>query len=534
MNCILKVVVAVLLVVGHFAEASQKKKNFIFYQPDELRADALGVYGNKISKTPNFDAFAEEATRFDQAHVSYTVCTQSRVAFMTGWPTHVRGHRTLWSLLHKWEPNLLKYFKQNNYTVKWWGKNDLLAHDSFPDSVTSAIQSKGQDNGKNPYDLSDPRHYSFLYEAYEGSFNTTKDYCNVAEAINFLNSRPKEPFFIFLPLTKPHPPYSVPEPFYSSIDVKDVPDLRPHSLPNKPDYHKLIRQYRNITSLDDAFFKKIHAVYLGSVSYSDFLFGLLLAAVKENGFDDSTTVSVFADHGDYAGDYGLVEKWPSGLEDVLTRVPLLIRTPGGARGHIVDEPVQLFDIVPTMLEIANISLAHVQFGKSLLPQLHGATGDPTWAVYSEGGYATSEPRDFEGNPAVGGIGKKKSIYYPKALQQIERPLSVCRSTSVRTLTHKLVFRSDPQSEDHCSELYELQSDPKELKNLYNDPAYSLIQAQLKEKLFLWYMQTSDVTPWAIDPRSGGMPYPSTGRQLPIDISEDTPTDSSVPVMYFTT
>jgi hypothetical protein len=56
---------------------------------------------------------------------------------------------------------------------------------------------------------------------------------------------------------------------------------------------------------------------------------------------DITTVAVWADHGDYAGDYGLVEKWPSGLEDVLTRVPLLVRSPGGARGHVVTSPVQV-------------------------------------------------------------------------------------------------------------------------------------------------------------------------------------------------
>ena len=73
---------------------------------------------------------------------------------------------------------------------------------------------------------------------------------------------------------------------------------------------------------------------------------MLLAAVDEAKLADSTTITVFADHGDYAGDYGLVEKWPSGLEDVLTRVPLIIRTPGGTPGHVVAEPVQLFDIVP--------------------------------------------------------------------------------------------------------------------------------------------------------------------------------------------
>ena len=142
--------------------AYEGRPQFYIHQPDELRADALGAYGNTISKTPNFDKFAQQATVFEQAHTSYTVCTQSRVAFMTGWPTHVRGHRTLWSLLHDWEPNLLKYFKQKNYTVKWWGKNDLLAHDAFPQSVTSATQSEGRNNGNNPYNITDPRYYIFV------------------------------------------------------------------------------------------------------------------------------------------------------------------------------------------------------------------------------------------------------------------------------------------------------------------------------------------------------------------------------------
>lgn len=489
-----------------------------------MRAESLGCYGHPISKTPNFDAFAKEGTRFDQAHVSYTVCSQSRVAFMTAWPTHVRGHRTLWSLLHDWEPNLLKYMKQANYTVKWWGKNDLLAPDSFNRSVTSAMQKSGLMNGKNPYSPDDPRFYSFLNEPTAGHVNQTRDYNNVLAAIEFLQSKPTEPFMIFLPLTKPHPPYSCPQPFYDSIDPDLLPPLRAADLPNKPDYHALIRKYRNLTALDDKFYRKLHAVYLGSISYSDFLFGLLMAAVKENGYQDTTTVSVFADHGDYAGDYGLVEKWPSGLEDVLTRVPLLIRTPGGKKGHVVKELVQLFDIVPTMLELANIPLQHIQFGKSLVSQLHGSAGDPKRAVFAEGGYGTNEPRDSEGASSNGGLPDPDNIYYPKSKQQIEEPLSVCRSASIRTLEYKLVMRTDPTREDHCSELYDLTKDPKELKNVYDNEEYKLVQAELKHKLFLWYMQTSDATPWLEDPRESGS-YPprtnNTSNGYAFDVMTDT-------------
>lgn len=323
----------------------------------------------------------------------------------------------------------------------------------------------GENNGPNPYSIHDARYYSFLSEATKAPVNQTHDYYNVLAAIEFLQSKPKDPFMIFLPLSKPHPPYSCPEPFYSSIDPDSLPPLRATNRPRKPDYHALIRQYRNLTSLDDAFFRKLHAVYLGSISYSDFLFGLLMAAVEELGYKNSTTVSVFADHGDYAGDYGLVEKWPSGLEDVLTRVPLIVRTPGGKRGHVVKELVQLFDIVPTTLELADVPLQHVQFGKSLVPQLHGSAGNPFRAVFAEGGYATNEPRDHEGDPSNGGIPSPKEIYYPKALQQQQEPLSVCRAASVRTLTHKLVLRTDPTAKDHCSELYDLVKDPLELTNM---------------------------------------------------------------------
>jgi choline-sulfatase len=446
---------------------------------------------------------------------------------VTGWPTHVRGHRTLWSLLHKFEPNIFKYFKKNNYTVMWRGKNDMLAHDSWNTSVTTAKTLPGLQNGPNTFAQDDARYYSFLSDPTQGFVNQTGDYANVAAAIDFLRTHPHPedeedgadgadtaaeapPFFIFLPLLKPHPPYSCPEPYYSMYEPSSLPPLRPvaTAADNKPDYHALIRQYRNLTSLDDAFWRKLHAVYLGSISFSDYLFGLLLAAVDEYGWADSTTISVFADHGDYAGDYGLVEKWPSGLEDVLTRVPLIVRTPGGVKGHVVDTPVQLFDIVKTTLDIAGIPLEHVQFGVSQKDQiLHGAAGDANRAVFAEGGYASNEPRDFEGAANNGGIPSKGNIYFPKLVQQQEKPLSVCRSVMVRTATHKLVVRTDPTDPDHDSELYDLVNDPREKINVYGVASFATVQAELKNRLFLWYMQTSDVTPWLEDDRHGGLPWP---------------------------
>lgn len=97
-----------------------------------------------------------------------------------------------------------------------------------------------------------------------------------------------------------------------------------------------------------------------------------------------------------------------------------------------------------------------------MKQLNGESGDSNRAIFAEGGYATNEPRDFEGDESQGGIpSDPKNIYYPKLMQEQNDKLSVCRSAMVRTLTHKLIFRSDPTDPDHDSELYDLVKDPFE-------------------------------------------------------------------------
>ena len=85
----------------------------------------------------------------------------------------------------------------------------------------------------------------------------------------------------------------------------------------------------------DELLRKIQAVYLGMTGFIDHMLGQVLEALDETGLADSTTVSFFSDHGDFAGDYGLVEKWSNAGEDIITRVPLIVRTPGrqgGPRG----------------------------------------------------------------------------------------------------------------------------------------------------------------------------------------------------------
>lgn len=493
------------------AKPTRQRPNIILFMPDELRADALACFGNPVAKTPNLDRLAREGTRFANCSVQYPVCGASRCSLLTGWPTSVRGHRSLFYFLRPEEPNLFRYLKQNGYDIFWFGKNDALAAECFCESVTywnqpdilallaSALGRGGaRTSFSPPYPMSDPHYYSFLFKE-GGDRRQTQDYQQLSAAIKILErSEGSRPFCIFLPLNSPHPPYTGPQGFHDLYNPADLPPLRPIGLPRKPNFHAGIREEYHLGPLTEDDFRKIHAVYLGMVSYTDWLLGEVLEAVERTHHTDDTAIFIFSDHGDYMGDYGLVEKWPSGLEDDLTHVPLIARVPGGVQGHVCENIVELFNVMATCLELANIEAQHTHFARSLMPQIHGGPGDPERAAFCEGGYNVYEPQCFEDN-----ITNPREIYYPKEHLEVTQPEMVSRAAMVRTHTHKLILRPSGQSE-----LYAYKEDPTELHNLYGDAAVATVQCELERRLAVWYLNTTGIAPFDKDQR--GLPsfYPT--------------------------
>ena len=97
------------------------RPNFVVFMPDQLRADAVGAFGNPVASTPNIDALAARGTLFRQAFSQHSVCSPSRVSMLTGWYPHVSGHRSLTHLIKPWEPNLMKMLRDGGYNVAWAG-----------------------------------------------------------------------------------------------------------------------------------------------------------------------------------------------------------------------------------------------------------------------------------------------------------------------------------------------------------------------------------------------------------------------------
>ncbi|MDE2563654.1 MAG: sulfatase-like hydrolase/transferase [Sphingomonadales bacterium] len=465
--------------------ANGQPMNLILYFTDEMRADALACYGNPVTKTPNFDKLASEGALFRNCHVQNPVCAQSRCSMLTGWPTSVRGHRSLYYLLQDDEPNMFRYLRQAGYDVFWFGKNDALTPDAFADSVTewenamspANLARSGMGAAMRNFDKNAPT--TMLFPG-GGDRRNTLDYPMVQDAIKVLERRESDrPFCIFLPLLEPHPPYTAPEGFDTMYNPSDLPALVPPGLPDKPLFHSAIRQRFGLDKVSDATLRKVRATYYGMVSYSDWLLGELMDAMERTGRDKDTALFVSSDHGDYAGDYGLIEKWPSGLESCLTHVPLIARVPGGKQGIVANDMVELYDIMATFLELGGTRATHTNFARSLMPQIAGGPGDPMRAAFSEGGYNIYEPQAFE--PRLGGL------YGNKTDLQNDRPETIERCASIKTQRHTYIARPSG-----VSELYDRQVDPMEEHNLFNARSHASIRDGLQRQLLDWYINTSGV------------------------------------------
>jgi choline-sulfatase len=512
--------------------------NIVIVIADDLRAD---VVEDPLVRTPNLDALAADGVTFAQNFATIPVCAPSRIANFTGLYPQAEGHRSLYQLLRPEEQNLFKLLRENGYQVVMTGKNDLMNSETLTYSFDRRLASQesinldivhervqtlplgkraelawllfrlGRIEHKSPQAiLSDPRmgafsdlipaernpfppghrlHHAFYFGRTEGGDPSAQmDERIIASAIRYLRSSPLEPFCLFVATTLPHTPYRVEEPYFSMYDRNAIPDPIPARLEDKPHFMRELYRLYGMEGLTPEDYREMRATYYGMVSKLDALVGELVTALKERGVYEDSLILFLSDHGDYAGDYGLPEKWPNGFQDALIRAPLLVKFPQNAHaGQRVSEFTQSIDLFPTVLDAARVHTPYTFFGQPLLPLVEGQAGRQ--AVFAVGGYDPREPQCFESgvdspdDPFMG-------HYYEKIRLQHDDPTSVARSAMVRTRDWKLVVRSAG-----LGELYDLRNDPQELHNQIGELSLEPVRQELKDQLLLWYLRTSDNPHW---------------------------------------
>lgn len=464
--------------------------------PDQLRADALGCFGNPLARTPNIDALASRGVRFDDAWAQHPVCGPSRVSLLTGWYPHVAGHRTLDNLIEEHEPNLFKSLRTAGYDVAIAGdRGDVFAPGTTESSsdMCGFLEPPDPDDAKARWTSRFPHDHRLHRAMYFGETGDAEmvdfDEATVRTAERWLRDIAPDdrPWALWVPLIFPHPPFTVEEPWFSLHDRADMPDpIRADAAVGKPGF---MEAYRNIYGWDDLTaddFREIAATYHGMVSRVDDQLGRVLASVEAIGAGDDTVVVFLTDHGEYLGDFGLVEKWPSALDPCILRNPLIIAGGGLPDGRVVDRPVELVDVLPTICDLADADVEHTHFGRSLLPVIDDPTVVHREFACSEGGFRTTDQHLFE----TAGF-----IYEAKARLQREQPELVGTAMSLRTSTHTYVHRRY-----ESDEFYDRIADPNEVVNVIGRAADLDLQHELLLQLLGWLADTSDVIPWKPNPR----------------------------------
>lgn len=487
-----------------------KLPHILIVNPDQWRGDVLGHVGNPAAVTPVLDRFVQtDAVSLANAFCQNPVCTPSRCSFMTGWYPHVRGHRTMFHMLQPDEPMLLRTLRENGYFVWWGGKNDVVPGQNGYDEYCDVkyVPPQPQRLLTNLHRLTDWRgdadgdnYYSFYAGRREIPDGETvaydSDWAMIDGALAQIRKAPADqPLCIYLPLGYPHPPYAVEDPWYSQIDPTRIPARvpTPSSWHGYPSLMKGLYDGQQMQGWSEERLRELRRTYYGMCARVDYQFGMVLDALKQAGMYEDTAVFFFSDHGDYTGEYGLVEKAQNTFQDCLTRVPFLVKPPARipVQPRVSDALVELIDFPATVYALTGIEPGYDHFGRSLLPLLAGETDVHRDAVFCEGGRRHRERQCME----LESNGRPEFLYWPRMRLQMSEGPEHTKAVMCRTETHKYVKRFDEQDE-----LYDLQTDPQETCNLIDHSAYQELLSTLKERMLHWYMETCDVVPYEPDRR----------------------------------
>jgi arylsulfatase A-like enzyme len=471
------------------------RPNVVLILTDEQHVDALGHRGRLPVETPHVDRLAAEGMVFEQAFCCTSVCSPSRAGLFTGtWPHRfdVVGNNLS---IPAGTPNLASLFKGAGYRLGYAGKWHVdkrsvptdhgfegknfpgYGYPSWMYRNPTPEQVKARPNAYHDYLLekgfgipkvSDPfptflpeRKGLVLHGRLECPVEATIQHFVAEEAIGFVRkASPRRggdgrPFFLWTNFWEPHNPCYLPEPWYSRVNPRDIPEPPSfrETFAGKPHVQVRSSRYWGVLGAPWSFWQEHLARYLGSCALVDAQVGRIRAALEEEGLWENTVLVFASDHGDMMGRHQLMDKGPFMYDDTY-RVPMIVTGPGVRRGRC-DELVYLQDLFRTLPELAGATeTPNADFDRSLVPLLRGDA--PGWAPRAE------------------------------VFGEFDTQISVFPQRMIRTRTHKFIYNDG----DFC-EHYDLAEDPHEMRNLVDDPARAAAKRDLRERLFAHAKSTRD-------------------------------------------
>ena len=450
--------------------------NILYLLTDQLRFDALSCNGAPICKTPEIDKLARNGVNFDCAYTANALCTPARASILTGVYPHKHGQLdNMGNFNGVFDCQVLKkkgypeYLKEQGwktgYIGKWHlpecGNKDIWSFDEWEteENFEQYLIDKGivYEMGKSEVQ---PLEWGENAPFYGKSVLGPEDHhdgwvaertCRILDKF----SMSKDPFVLCAAFHGPHFPYAVPEPYYSMYCPDEVPRWENFNemFENKPIVQQKELMRWNTAQLTWKDWQKVIAAYWGYCSYIDSLVGKIMEHLDELKLTEDTMIVFSADHGDMLGSHRLFNKGFNMYEED-NHIPLIISCPGKEKGIRQEAFVSIVDIMPTFLDFAGCEIPEEVQGKSLKPLLDGGIPE---------NWRTEIFCEFNGYEST-----------------------LLTSRMVRTKKWKYVY--NPFGDD---ELYDMDSDPGELRNLADLKGFTHVLRRMKTKMLHCLLEYDD-------------------------------------------
>lgn len=483
----------------------KSKPNILLITSDQQHYMVMGINDPKI-KTPNLDRLASMGTVFNRAYTCNPTCTPARASIITGKYPSQHGAYSLGTKLFEDQPTIGDVLSKEGYKTALIGKahlQPLKSTEEFPslesypilqdldfwrkydkpfygfDHIELArnhgdtahvgqhyaiwMEEKGLENWRDyfrpPTGNNSDQHYIWnIPEEYH--YNTW-----IAERTNALMQQcveANENFFLWASFLDPHPPYIVPEPWASMYDPEDIDVPKvvgdEHSK-NPPHFAKVLQDEPDFAEYQEPNGNACHgfhshkydkdelakdiAVYYGMVSMMDKYIGKILDKLGSLDLLEKTLVLFTTDHGHFFGHHGLIAKGPFHYEDMV-RIPFIVSLPGKVpAGKVSNDLQSLVDLAPTFLNICGFELG---------PMMTGTDQTQSW---------------FNDKPCRDHV----------IVENRHQPTTVNIKTYIDDRYKLTVY----YNKDY-GELFDLEKDPKELKNLWSEPEYEKLKSEFVMKL----------------------------------------------------
>ena len=440
--------------------ASESRPNIVFILVDDLRWDELGCAGHPYIKTPNIDRIAREGAMFRNAFMTTPLCSPSRASFLTGQYAHANGitdnvDRSAASHKLVTFPLLLH---QSGYETAFVGKWHMGNDDTPRPGFDRWVSFKGQGAYYDPdinEDGKSVKPAGYITDLLNGY------------AVEFIKRRRDKPFLVYLAHKAIHPEAT--QNNDGSVNLADSERFMPaerhknlyagKTVPRRPNAMRapvgkpaLERRIGELPPLGAATGTRDEAI-LGrqrSLSAIEEGVGEILSALKETGQLDNTLIVFTSDNGYFYGEHGLSVERRLAYEESI-RMPLLVRYPRMIKaGTAPDEIALNIDLAPTLLSVAGASAPGDMQGRSLGPLLKGEK--VKWRdsflieYYSDRVFPRMERMGYK----AARNGRWKYIHYLEL--------------------------------EGMDELYDLKSDPYEMKNLINHPGAKKALGEMKQEM----------------------------------------------------